>query len=97
MKYATWKLNFSNSNYGTGPESAIVQQGGSASAGLQNDPDIQRATILGYFDGKPTNLEVWQFEELTQEEALNFVLVFDDTAYISENGEIAVVYLDDQI
>ena len=94
MKYATWKLNFTNPNYGTGPEQSIVEQGGSAHAGLQDNADIQQATILGYFAGEPTDLDVWSFQEITQQEALDFVLAFDETAYVADDGEIAVIIPD---
>jgi hypothetical protein len=91
MKYATWKLNFTDPNYGTGPEPSIVEQGNSAEGSIAEGDITKGARILGYFTGEPTGLEVWSFNELTQQEALDFVLAFDDTAYVAEDGRIVVV------
>lgn len=91
MKYATWKLNFSNPDYGTGPEGAINAQGCSAEAAYVNGDVTQGAEILGYFTGEPTDLEIWNFTEITQEEALSFVLSFDETASIDTSGKIKIL------
>ena len=92
MKYATWILNFNDPNYGTGPESSIVEQGGTAEGGIPEGDITKGARILGYFTGDPTGLEAWSFNEITQQEALDFVLAFDKTAYVAEDGRIAVVF-----
>jgi hypothetical protein len=91
MNYATWKLNFTNSNYGTGPEPSIVEQGGTAEGSFAEGDITKGARILGYFTGEPTEVEAWEFTEITQQEALDFVLALDDTAYLAEDGRIAVV------
>ena len=89
MKYATWILNFDDPNYGTGPEASIAEQGGSAEASITNGDITQGATILGYFTGEPTNLEAWNFTEITQAEALAFAQEVDATAYLTDEGRIA--------
>jgi len=90
MKYATWKLNFSDLKYGTGPESTIAKQNGTANGAFANGDITNGAEILGYFTGEPTNLEAWSFTEITQEEALTFVKAIDSTAHVTEEGHIAV-------
>jgi len=90
MKYATWKLNFTDPNYGTGPEPSIVEQGGTAEGGIPDGDITKGAKILGYFTGDPIGLEAWDFTELTQQEALDFVLAFDETAYMSDSGKIII-------
>jgi hypothetical protein len=93
MKYATWILNFVNPEYGTGPESTIVEQGGTAEGSYTDGDVTDGAEILGYFTGEPTGLDAWGFTELTQEEALAFVTVIDDTATVGEDGRIIVDYV----
>jgi len=92
VKYATWILNFDDPKYGTGPEASIAEQGGSAQASFAEGDITKGARILGYFTGEPTDLESWSFTELTQQEALDFVLTFDETAYVTEEGKIGIVY-----
>jgi len=92
MKYATWVLNFETPDYGTGPEASVVEQSGTAEGAYVEGDITKGARILGYFTGQPTDLEAWSFTEITQEEALNFVLSIDDTAYISEDGKIHVAF-----
>ena len=94
MKYATWTLNFFESDYGTGPEAAIVEQGGTAEGSYTEGDVTDGAKILGYFTGEPTGLDAWSFTELTQEEALAFVTAIDDTATVGEDGRIVVEYVE---
>jgi len=91
MKYATWILNFDDPNYGTGPEAVIVEQGGTAEGSYAEGDITQGARILGYFTGEPIDVEAWEFTEITQQEALDFVLAIDETAYVGEEGKIEVV------
>ena len=90
MKYATWILDFTNPDYGTGPEASILTQGGTAQGATANGDVANGAEILGYFTGEPTNLEAWSFTELTQDEALAFVTAIDPTAYVAEDETIQV-------
>ena len=94
MKYATWILNFVNPEYGTGPESTIVEQGETAEGSYTDGDVTDGAKILGYFTGEPTGLDAWSFTELTQQEALAFVTVIDDTATVGEDGRIVVEYVE---
>jgi hypothetical protein len=93
MKYATWILNFVNPEYGTGPESTIVEQGETAEGSYTDGDVTDGAEILGYFTGEPTDLEAWSFTELTQDEALAFVTAIDDTATVGKDGRIVVEYV----
>lgn len=88
MKYATWKLNFENSDYGTGPEPSIVEQGGTAEGAYTDGNIAAVAKILGYFTGEPTGLETWGFQEVSQQQALHFVLATNPDAYLLEDGRI---------
>lgn len=92
MKYATWIINFENPKYGSGPEQSLVDNGGWARGVYAEGDIVAGARILGYFDGVATGLEKWNFTELTQQEALDFVLALDDSAFIAEDGQIQVVY-----
>ena len=94
MKYATWKLNFTNPEYGTGPEDSITLQGGTAEGSYADGDVTDGARILGYFTGEPTGLDAWSFTELTQEEALAFVTAIDETATVGEDGQIVVEYVE---
>lgn len=92
MKYATWILNFTDPEYGTGPEAVIADQGGTAEGSFAEGDITQGGRILGYFTGEPTDLEAWSFTELTEQEALDFVLALDPTAYLLEGGRIGIIY-----
>lgn len=91
MNYATWKLSFLNSNYGTGPEEKIAELGFAAEGALSNGQVENGATILGYVSQilDPVELTEWQFENLSQEEALEFARTIAPSAYLLENGKIA--------
>jgi len=97
MKYATWKLNFTNPDYGTGPEDSIRVQGGTAEASYHNGEVTESAEILGYYTGTPTALSAWSFKKLTEAKALEFVQAIDPEAYLGENGRILVPYRDPTI
>ena len=97
MKYATWVLNFDDPKYGTGPEASIVDQGGTAEGAYAEGDVTNNSRILGYFTGEPTDLQAWSFTELTQQEALDFVLAIDNTATVGEDGKIDVEIKDDLV
>lgn len=88
MKYATWKLNFDDPNYGTGPEEEIIAQGFTAEGRLLSG-EARDGTILGYFTGDPVNLSAWEFTEITQQEALDFALAINNKCYLLDDGKIA--------
>ena len=94
MNYATWILNFTDPEYGTGPEATIVEQGGTAEGSYADGDVTDGGKILGYFTGEPTGLDAWSFTELTQDEALAFVTAIDDTATVGEDGRIVVDYVE---
>jgi hypothetical protein len=90
MKYATWKLNFSNLEYGTGPEYAIAKQGVQAEGGWVNGEVENGATILGYLTDAvdESKLTSWQVENLSEAEALDFALAINPEAYLLPDGRI---------
>ena len=90
MKYATWKLNFTNPEYGTGPENSITLQGGKAEGAYANGEITEGAEILGYYTGTPTALSAWSFKKLTEAKALEFVQGIDPEAYLDGDGRIIV-------
>jgi hypothetical protein len=94
MKYATWKLNFINPEYGTGPEPEIVANGGTAEGAWVDGDITDGGTVLGYFTGDAPNLAPWEFAEVTQEAALEFAVSIDATAYLLSNGRIGAVRQD---
>jgi hypothetical protein len=91
LNYATWKLNFSNSNYGTGPEERIAAQGFYAEAGWVDGQVENGGIVLGYVFGEPviTTLTNWEYTPVTQEEALSFAQSINAEAYLVEDGRIA--------
>jgi len=94
MKYATWKLNYNNPMYGTGPEDSITLQGGTAEASHANGDVTRGSEILGYYTGTPTALSAWSFKKLTEAKALEFVQAIDPKAYFAEDGRILVPIID---
>jgi hypothetical protein len=91
MNYATWKLNFTDPNYGTGPEDKITELGFGAEASWSNGPVENGATILGYVTEalNPAKLTAWEFQNLSQEEALAFAKTIAPDAYLEEDGRIS--------
>jgi hypothetical protein len=96
MNYATWKLNFTNPNYGTGPEDKIVELGfGAEGAWVQGQVE-NNGTILGYVTEPQdeSELTAWDFVNITQAEALAFCLAIDSEAYLLPDGRITAPYSD---
>jgi hypothetical protein len=90
MNYATWKLNFVNPEYGTGPEQKIADLGFGAQAAWADGEVADNGTILGYVT-EPVDeaqLTAWQFTNITQEQALAFCLAIDPQAYLLPDGRI---------
>jgi hypothetical protein len=90
MNYATWKLNFTDPNYGTGPEDKIAELGFEAEAAWVDGEVENGATILGYISEpqEDSELMTWEFTTITEEEALAFCQAIDSEAYILEDGRI---------
>jgi hypothetical protein len=90
MNYATWKLNFTNPEYGTGPEAKILELGGTAQGAWVDGVAEDQGTIIGYLDSPQDEIELapWQFQNISQVEALDFCLTINPQAYLLEDGTI---------
>jgi hypothetical protein len=90
MNYATWKLNFTDSDYGTGPEEKILELGSKAEGAWVDGVIEEGGTIIGYVESPQDEIElaIWEFQNITQEEALDFCLSINPEAYLSEDGRI---------
>jgi hypothetical protein len=90
MNYATWKLNFTNPEYGTGPEEKIAELGYGAEGGWPNGEVEQGATIMGYVTEPQdeSQLMMWDFQNITEQEALDFCLAINPEAYLLPDGRI---------
>jgi hypothetical protein len=90
MNYATWKLNFTDSKYGTGPEDKIAELGFGAEGAWVAGQIEKGGIILGYVTGTPVEsaLTAWEYTPITQEAALEFALAINPEAYLLEDGRI---------
>ena len=90
MNYATWKLNFADPNYGTGPEDKIAELGSGAEGGWANGPVENGGTILGYTteEQDESELTTWEFTNITPAEALAFCQAINPEAYLLPDGRI---------
>jgi hypothetical protein len=90
MNYATWKLNFTNPDYGTGPEPKIIELGSSAEAAWVDGLVEEGGTILGYVNAPQDEIELaaWSFTNISQEDALDFCLSINEEAYLLDDGRI---------
>jgi hypothetical protein len=90
MNYATWKLNFDNPDYGTGPEQRIAELGFGAKAGWVLGQVENRGIILGYLTEPVDEAELttWEVKNITQAEALDFCLAINPEAYLVPDGRI---------
>jgi hypothetical protein len=90
MNYATWKLNFADPEYGTGPEDKIAKLGFGAE-GAWADGEVENgATILGYVTEAQdeSELTAWSFTNITEAEALDFCSRLNSAAYLLPDGRI---------
>ena len=90
MNYATWKLNFTDSKYGTGPEDRIGELGFGAGAGWVAGQVENGGTILGYVTEPvdESQLTAWEVTNITEAEALEFCLAINPAAYLLPDGRI---------
>ena len=90
MNYATWKLNFANPEYGTGPEERIAELGFGAEGGWVNGQVENGGTILGYVTEPvdESELTAWEVTNITEAEALEFCLAINPEAYLLPDGRI---------
>jgi len=96
MNYATWKLNFADPNYGTGPEDKIAELGFGVEGGWVAGQVENGGTILGYVTEPvdESELTAWEFTNITQSEALEFCLAINPEAYLLDDGRITAPYED---
>jgi hypothetical protein len=90
MNYATWKLNFTDPDYGTGPEETIQSLGFFAEGAWVEGAIEDGGTVLGYVSAPQDEQELanWDFTNITHEEALDFAQFLNEEAYLSEDGRI---------
>ena len=90
MNYATWKLNFANPEYGTGPEQAIADLGFGAEGAWVAGVIENGGTILGYLTEPVDEAELttWEVKNITQAEALSFCIAINPEAYLLPDGKI---------
>lgn len=91
MNYATWKLNFTDPNYGTGPEDAIADLGFGAQGAWVAGEAENGGTILGYVTEPvdESQLTTWQVTNISELDALEFCLAINPEAYLLPDGKIA--------
>lgn len=96
MNYATWKLDFTDPMYGTGPEQKIAELGFAAEGAWVAGQAENRDTILGYVTEPQdeSQLTTWEFTNITQAEALEFCLAINPDAYLLSDGRITAPYED---
>ena len=94
MNYATWKLNFTDPNYGTGPEDKIADLGFSAQGAWVAGEVENGGTILGYVTEPldETQLTAWEVTNITESQALEFCLDINPEAYLLDDGRITAPY-----
>ena len=97
MNYATWKLNFTDPKYGTGPEDKIAELGLGAEASWVAGEVENNGTILGYVTEPvdETELTTWEVTNITEGEALSFCLAINPEAYLLPDGRITAPRKDD--
>jgi hypothetical protein len=96
MNYATWKLNFTDPNYGTGPEDKIAELGFGAEGGWVAGQVENGGTILGYVTEAQdeSQLTAWNFANITQADAIDFCLDINPDAYLLPDGKITAPRVD---
>ena len=96
MNYALWKLNFTNPDYGTGPEEKIAELGFGAEGAWVSGEIENGGTILGYVTEPvdESELTAWEVTNITQADALEFCLAINPEAYLLPDGRITAPYED---
>ena len=91
MNYATWKLNFADPKYGTGPEDKISELGSTAEGAWVDGSSESGGIILGYVSEPMDEVELhaWEFQNITAEEALDFCQAINEEAFVNDDGRIA--------
>ena len=86
MRYATWKIDFSDSELeGSGPESSIT------TGKMEGGASISPFFILGYLSSEAdiSDLQKWHVTEITQAEALDLALTINPECYLTDDGYIS--------
>jgi hypothetical protein len=73
MNYATWKLRAVDESYLDGPESVIVEKGGTAKAIYASGDVTKNGIVLGLVSGDVSGLDDWNFTTLSRAEAEAFI------------------------
>jgi hypothetical protein len=73
VTYATWNLRVVDDTQLDGPESIIIERGGSAESIWSNGQVETGATILGKVSGDISNLDLWNLTEVSRQEAESFI------------------------
>ena len=96
MNYATWKLNFTDPNYGIGPEDKIADLGFGAEGAWVAGEVENGGTILGYVTEPvdESELTTWQVTNISQLDALEFCLTINPEAYLLPDGKITAPKID---
>ena len=96
MNYATWKLNFADPEYGTGPEDKIAELGFGAEGAWVAGEIENGGIILGYVTEPvdESELTAWEVTNITGAEALEFCLAINPEAYLLPDGRITAPYED---
>ena len=99
MNYATWKLDFTDPNYGTGPEEKISELGFSAEGSWVAGQVETGGTILGYVTEPQdeSELTAWQFQNISQAEAVAFCQAIVPTAFLLPDGKISAPLVETEI
>jgi hypothetical protein len=94
MNYATWKLNFTDPKYGTGPEDKIAELGFSAEGAWVFGEVENDGTILGYVTEPQdeSELSAWSFTNITEADALDFCQAINPNAYLLPDGRITAPF-----
>ena len=90
MNYATWKLNFTDTINGTGPEAKIAELGFGAESAWTAGEVESGSTILGYVTEPQdeSKLTAWSFANISQADALDFCVGINSDAYLLPDGRI---------
>lgn len=90
MNYATWKLNFTDPLYGTGPENRIAELGFGAESAWVSGEAENGGTILGYVTEPQdeSELAAWDFANISELDALEFCLALNPQAFVADDGKI---------
>ena len=96
MKYASWNLSSIDTNYMSGPQEAVKLAGGNLVAGMSGGSPEQGSKILGYImqDFVQVDLSTWNFQELSQHDALLLAQSWDESSFVDDDGFITAPRID---